>query len=146
MIKRAVVFVAILTVSFIAVADDKDKFDAKCPVSGMKAKKAQKAEYKGGEVYFCCGNCAKAFAKDSSKHAAKANHQLVSTGQAKQEKCPFSGGKAKDGTEVEVNGVSVKFCCNNCQGKAKKSTDQINLIFSDKAFDKGFKVAKKEKK
>jgi hypothetical protein len=41
-----------------------------------------------------------------------------------------------------VKGVKVAFCCEKCQGKAKESTEQVELIFNDKAFDKGFKMAK----
>lgn len=43
----------------------------KCPVSGKPINVKQKTEYKGKSVYFCCGNCPKAFEKDPEKFAAK---------------------------------------------------------------------------
>lgn len=125
----------------------KDKLNgAKCPVAGTKAaKEDQSAEYRGAKVYFCCGGCPDAFAKDKAKYATKANHQLVQTGQAKQEKCPLSGGDLNKDATVKVAGVTVTFCCNNCKGKVEKAKEdeQLELAFSDKAFDKGFKVEKK---
>ncbi len=122
-------------------------FSAVCPVSGKAAVKDKTVDYKGGKVYLCCGNCVKKFAKDSTKFAAKANHQLVSTGQAKQVKCPMSGKPCDASKTVKISKVSVAFCCNNCLGAAKKATgdDQLKLAFSDKAFAKGFEVTKKKK-
>jgi hypothetical protein len=117
----------------------------KCPVSGKDVKEDKAVDYAGGKVYLCCGGCPDAFAKDTKKFATKANHQLVATGQAKQAKCPLSGGDLKDGTEVTIHGAKVKFCCNNCKGKAEKATgdEQVNLVFGEDAFKKGgFKVSK----
>jgi YHS domain-containing protein len=129
-------------------AQDKDKLKgAKCPVAGTKAAKAESsADYRGAKVYFCCDNCPKAFAKDTAKHATKANHQLAQTGQAKQEKCPLSGDAIDKEQTVEISGVKVSFCCGNCKGKAEKAEGdaKIELAFADKAFDKGFKVEKKK--
>ncbi len=106
-------------------------------------------DYKGGKVFFCCDNCPKAFAKKLEAKdkvvAAKANHQLVATGQAKQAKCPFSGGPLK--TELTVNGAKVQFCCNNCKGKAEKmeGEEQMVALFGDEAFEKAEFKVKKEK-
>ena len=53
--------------------------------------------------------------------------------------------KKKDGTEVTVAGAAIKFCCNNCQGKAKKLSgdDQLLALIGDAAYKKGgFKVKK----
>lgn len=118
-----------------------------CPVSGKQVKAEAAVDYKGAKVYMCCPGCPTAFAKDTAKFATKANAQLVSTGQAEQAKCPISGGATKEGTEVQVAGTEIAFCCNKCQGKVAKAEgdDQLNLVFSDAAFAKGFKV-KAEKK
>jgi hypothetical protein len=51
---------------------------------------------------------------------AKMNHQLVQTGQLKQVACPISGHDLVEGNEVEVAGVKVGFCCENCKGAAEK--------------------------
>jgi YHS domain-containing protein len=115
----------------------------KCVVAGQKdAKAANSVDYKGGKVFFCCQNCPKAFAGDTAKFAASANHQLVATGQAKQVACPFSGEATDSSTKIKVAGAEVCFCCDMCKAKAEESKEQIALIFSDKAFDKGFKVGK----
>jgi YHS domain-containing protein len=120
-------------------AEDAATANLKCPVSGKAVDAAQSSEFGGGKVYFCCGNCKAKFDKDSSAFTAKANAQLVASGQFAQKGCPFSGGKTKAGTEVEIAGVKVAFCCNNCQGKAAKATpdDQLKLVFAD-GFAKGF--------
>ena len=112
------------------------------------AKAATAVDYKKGKVYFCCKNCAGAFAKAKEKKAVEANAQLVATGQYKQEKCPFSGGKLNADQFVKINGTKVGFCCGNCKGKAAKAEGkkQAELVFNDKAFEKAFVVAKKSDK
>ncbi len=103
------------------------------PRLGQSVNAEKFSDYNGGKVYFCCDNCKGKFDKDSSAFAAKANHQLVCSGQFAQKACPLSGGKVKDGTEVDVAGVKVSFCCMNCKGKAAKATgdDQVKLVFGD---------------
>jgi YHS domain-containing protein len=129
-------------------AEEKDKLNgAKCPVGGTKAAKAESsADYRGAKVYFCCDNCPKAFAKDTAKHANKANHQLAQTGQAKQEKCPLSGNDLNKEATTDVAGVKVAFCCNDCKGTVEKAEGdkKLELVFADKPFDKAFKVEKKK--
>lgn len=138
--------VALVVSTALYAEDKKDALAAaKCPVANKAVKADKTVDYKGGKVYFCCDNCPKAF--DAAKHGTKANHQLVVTGQAKQEKCPFTGGKLNPETKITVAGANVCFCCNMCKGKAEKAKgdEQVALIFSDAAFEKGgFKVAKKE--
>jgi len=153
MLRRIVLvaFAAALIGVGFGVAEDKEKkeeFKAKCPVSGGAAKKDHAVEYKGAKVYLCCDNCPKAFEKDTAKYSVKANHQLVVTGQAKAVKCPLSGGKLNDETKIKVGDTEVAFCCNNCKGKVEKAEGdaQLELVFSDKAFEKGFEVKKAEKK
>ncbi len=141
--KNALAVVALLFASSFVLADGGSK-DMKCPVSGKAAKKSVSCDFNGGKVYFCCKHCCANFAKDSTKFAAKANHQLAATGQAKQTKCPFSGGKAKSAITCNIDGVKVAFCCKRCQGKVAKTAakDRIDLVFNNKAFKKGFKVGK----
>lgn len=128
------------------VANSADEKEAKavCPVSGKEIVKEHFVSYKGAKVYFCCPGCPGGFEKNTAKFAAKANHQLVVTKQAKQEKCPLSGGPLNAEKTVKVGGVSVTFCCENCQGKVAKAEgdDQVNLVFADGPFGKGFKVGK----
>ena len=129
-----------------ALAADVKLDGVKCLVAGSQpAKAANASDYKGGKVFFCCGNCKKKFDDAPAALSVKANHQLVLTGQAKQAKCPLSGGPCKEDKVVEVGGAKVFFCCDNCKGKVAgaKGDEQAALVFSDAAFEKGgFKVAK----
>jgi YHS domain-containing protein len=139
---------SVLLLSFTAILAEEVKLDGvKCIMNPKAAAKADKSvDYKGGKVYFCCDNCPKAFAKDTAKHAAKANMQLVATKQATQEKCPLSGGATKADKTAKVGEIEVAFCCENCQGKVKKASgdEAVDLVFGDKAFEKGFKVTAKK--
>lgn len=140
--------VALLAAVTAYAADDIKLDGVKCFVNPKAAAKAANSvDYKDGKVFFCCMNCPKAFAADKASFASKANHQLVATAQAKQEKCPFTGEAIDANTKIAVSGASVAFCCDMCKAKAQESKEQVELIFNDKAFDKaGFKVAKAEKK
>ena len=134
--------VAILSVSLYA-AEKIDLKGIKCANNLKGAAKnidGSSREHRGGKVYFCCTNCPKAFdkkikAKDKVADA-KANSQLVATKQAKQAKCPFTGGPLK--TKLTVAGAQIQFCCNNCKGKASKleGDGQLVALFGDKAFKK----------
>jgi hypothetical protein len=84
--------------AFAAVSAQADKIDftkVKCMVSGAAAKEAKSSTWKDGNVYFCCDNCKGKFEGDKKAMAAKANHQLIATGQVTQKACPFSGGEIK---------------------------------------------------
>ena len=122
--------------------------EAKCVVSGRAIDPEHSVAYKEGKVYFCCPNCPKAFEKDTAKFAPKANHQLVQTRQTRQVACPLTGRPINKDTRIRVEGAAVAFCCNNCKGKAEaaEGDEQIILIFSDEAFEKGFKVRQPKKK
>ena len=125
------------------VSEAIDFSEIKCVVSGRPVNPEATAEYEGGEVYFCCPGCPGAFAKDTEKFAAKANHQLVATDQAEQIGCPMSGREIDPDTTIEVAGAEIAFCCSNCQSSAEAEEDeakQIAMVFSTKAFKKAFKV------
>lgn len=144
--KISVMLCAVFSIGLFAfAADEKKEFKATCPVSGQAAKEDKTAAYKGGKVYFCCGDCPKAFEKDSAKYSTKANLQLAATGQAKETKCPLSGAKLNPDTTVEVSGVKVNFCCEKCQAKVKeaKGDAQVDMVFKDDAFAKAYEVTKK---
>ncbi len=139
----AVLLVACATV----IAGEVDLEGIKCVVaSGKPASATKAADYKGGKVYFCCGNCLGKFNADSKPFAAKANQQLVATKQFEQKACPFSGGDLNAETAIKVGGTKVAFCCNNCKGKAEKAEgdEQVELLFNDKAFEKGFAKKKSD--
>ena len=133
---------AVLGSMAVVSAAVREPKDAKCPVSGKGCNPDKSVAFDGGKVWFCCGNCEAAFGKDSAKFAAKAHQQMVSTGQLVQKGCPFSGGAVKEGTQVDVGGVEVGFCCNNCKGKVEKATGdaQVELVFG--TIEKGFAPAK----
>ncbi len=119
-----------------------DVSGAKCPISGGPAKEEASADYRGGKLYFCCNKCPQAFAGNQAKFATKANLQLAATGQAQQGKCPISGKALNADTALDVGGVSVTFCCNGCRKKVNNAEgdQQLDLVFSDTAFDKAFTV------
>lgn len=150
--QRLLVAVASLFVigTSLAFAANKPTLEGiKCVMQPTKAiNESKSVEWKKGKVYFCCDNCPKAFTADKEKHAAKANAQLVATKQYKQQACPISGEKIDDSTAVEVAGAKVAFCCTKCKGKveAAKGAEQLDLVFSEKAFEKGkFELVKEGK-
>ncbi|NCY03736.1 MAG: hypothetical protein EBX36_12725 [Planctomycetia bacterium] len=134
---------AVCCVATVVSAAPKEPKDAKCPVSGKGCNPDKSAAFAGGKVYFCCGNCENAFKGDSAKFAAKAHQQMVTTGQLVQKGCPFSGGAVKAGTQLDIGGAEVGFCCNNCKGKVEKASadEQVNLVFGN--VEKGFAAAGK---
>jgi len=152
--KRSVLALMFLAAGLLAVAawaaDKSTKSESAkeaklvCPVSGKAATKDVAVDYKGGKVYMCCPGCCGPFEKDTAKFAAKANEQLVASGQAKQVACPFSGKPLNAETALDVDGNKVAFCCNGCKGKVAKASkaEQVEMVFG-KNFDKGFKVAGK---
>lgn len=127
---------------------EKQKIKILCPVSGKAVNKDVTAAYKKGQVSFCCENCAAAFAKDSTKFAAKANMQLVATKQFIQKACPISGRAANKDVLAKVGDLKVQMCCKNCLGKVDKASkdDKIKLVFNDKSFAKAFELKKEGKK
>ena len=134
----------------LAIAAKPSLEGVKCVMQPTKAiDESKSVEWKEGKVYFCCANCPKAFSKDKEAHAAKANAQLVATKQYKQQACPISGAKLDDSTAIEVRGTKVAFCCTKCKGKveAAKGDEQLDMVFGEKAFEKGkFELVKEEKK
>jgi YHS domain-containing protein len=136
---------AVLTLTAIAAEKEVKLDGVMCVMVAKNPAKAERSvDYKGGKVYFCCGNCPKKF--DAEKNAVAANHQLVATKQAKQAKCPLSGQEVNPDEKVTVKGAEVAFCCDKCKGKVEKATgdDQLKLLFSNEAFEKaGFKVSAK---
>jgi len=130
----------------VAATGDIDLKKIKCPISGQPVKENATAEHNKATVYFCCGKCPAAFEKNVEKFAAKANHQIFATKQVKQVNCPKSGQPINEETEIEVDGVKVAFCCNNCKTWALDlpEPEQVEKIFSKESFKKGFELVEKE--
>lgn len=97
-------------------------------------------DYNGAKVFLCCDGCVKRFSKDPTKFAAKANRQLVQTGQFHQTACPISGHPVDSTMTVDAGGVSVGFCCANCKAKAEAASEdeRAEMVFGADAFAKGF--------
>ena len=148
MIKK--MFTALFLVSAILVGGDDPKSKTiTCVVSGDEINKSdlkdhEHSTYKDGKVYFCCGGCKMDFDESPKKFAAKANFQLVSSGQYIQTACPVNKGKIhtakakKNLKKVTVNGMEVDLCCPGCLKKYNKASDKFALLFSDKGYEKGF--------
>ncbi len=112
-----------------------------CFLMPKKFVSADKAvDYNGGKVFLCCDGCVKRFSKDPAKFAAKANRQLVQTGQFLQTACPISGHPVDSTMTVDAGGVSVGFCCANCMAKAEAASEdeRAEMLFGADAFAKGF--------
>lgn len=145
----ALATVCALMISVVAGnAGDKKVETVNCPVAGkeIKISAAKTVSYNKATLYVCCDGCKGKVEKDPAKYALKANHQVFKTGQYKQTKCPISGGPMDSSKTVKIGGTEVAFCCGKCQGKAKSASgdDQLSIAFSDKAFKKGFELAKKD--
>lgn len=157
----ALAIVGLVTASFVGAeeaAKETKKVDlakllkeAKCPMSGKAVNPEKMVAYKDSKLFVCCDGCVKGFpakVKKSPELAAKANHQLVVTHQAKQAKCALNGkGKINKNAKTKVVGVEVNTCCKNCLGKLTKmeEKEQVNLVFG-KNFDKAFVVKAQKKK
>lgn len=145
--KFATVFAVVLVAGATALAADVKLDGVKCVVATRDADATKSADYKDGKVYFCCGGCAGKFTKSPKKFAVKANQQLVATKQYVQKGCPFSGGEVDAKTTIEIAGTKVAFCCPGCKSKVEGAADdaaKLKLVFSEKAFAKGFKKAEKK--
>lgn len=151
---RNAALIAVLCIGTMVVAQDGAKnktkqkgkkidaasMNAVCPISGGKVDNTKFANFGGGKVYFCCDKCLTKF----NTMRAKMNHQLVQTGQVKQVACPISGHEVVEGNEVEVAGVKVGFCCENCKGKAETLVAEdkdaaVLAYFNGKQHFKAFK-------
>jgi YHS domain-containing protein len=123
-------------------AGEDDLTGIKCIVRGeAQAKKEFSAKHLGGNVYFCCPRCKTAFESNPGKYAAKANHQLVVTGQYVQNRCPFSGQPFDENLTAKVGGVEIGFCNENCLRKIESASDlnaKSVLVFSESAFKRAF--------
>ncbi len=141
-----IVTAALLSTSPVVGEEKVDLEGIKCPISGRPVVESKSVDYKDAKVYFCCPNCVAKFDSDPSELATKANAQLVSTKQAKQIACPFSGRDLNEDATVKVAGTTVTFCCFNCQGRAEaaEEDERLTMIFADKPFAKGFKIVKKD--
>ena len=146
MLLKSITALAVVCAGFVCLQENEDLEGVKCIVMGKRAANAEHfAKHHEGKVYFCCGACKGKFVADQESDepamTVKANHQLAVTGQYVQKGCPFSGAAVKEGAVVEVGGVEVGFCCNNCQAKVAEAEDleaKANLVFSKAAFKKGF--------
>lgn len=150
---RALMMMAVVGTVALATsyaADTASLDGVKCLINPKAAAKAEQgADWKDGKVYFCCPNCKGKFEKmtkeEKEKMAASSNAQLVATKQYEQKTCPVSGQKLNADIAVDVAGVKVSFCCNNCKGKVEglKDEEKLTEVFGEKPF-KNF--AKKDSK
>jgi YHS domain-containing protein len=142
---RASLFILVIFFTFALGGADKTKPEPKalCPVTGKHVDKNVSIEYHNGKLYFSNAEAAKKFQNNSDKYAARANLQLVVTGQAHQTACPLMGKPVVAGKSVTVSGVKVELCCNICKTKLTKAKpeEQLEMIFGT-GFDKGYTVKK----
>jgi YHS domain-containing protein len=142
MTKRILLVAAAALAAVSMLVAEADLTGAKCPIAGAQAAKGLAVDYKGGKVHFCCAGCPEAFKANPKAHAVKANHQLFVTGQAKQTACPLTGSALSKGNDLKLDGKTVEFCCPSCRDSvdAADGDKKLEMLFSDEAFDKSFKV------
>lgn len=143
-----VVSIAIFVNAFSASAWSQELAGVKCVVEGDRNAQEQfKGSHADGEVYFCCEECAAAFAADSSAHQTRANHQLVVTQQYAQTACPIAGKDFNTEQTAKVGGVEVAFCCGTCKTQVETAVDlpaKAELVFGPAAFKRAFSKSKSE--
>jgi YHS domain-containing protein len=113
-----------------------------CPVTGEPADSRFAAAYKGARVYFASQEARREFQEQPRAFASLANAQLAVSGQAEQTKCPLEGRPVARSLFLNVAGVDVAFCCEECQKKAAlaPADEAHDLIFAEAPFKKAFAV------
>jgi YHS domain-containing protein len=144
-VNRASLFILVIFFSFALAGADKPKPESKalCPVTGKPVDKNVSVEYHNGKIYFSNAEAEQKFQENVEKFTARANLQLVVSGQAHQTACPLMGKPVVAGKSVMVSGVKVELCCNICKTKLTKAKpeEQLEMIFGT-GFDKGYTVKK----
>ncbi|MEM6472806.1 MAG: hypothetical protein AAF802_24805 [Planctomycetota bacterium] len=145
----SLLLLAVVVPAAPCAADDTDVLtDLKCFMMPKRSVKGKKVfDYKGAKLYLCCSSCVKRMTKTPEKYEAKANHQLVLTGQFVQAACPLSGDAvAKDSPMLEINGAKVMFSSADHKDKVAKLelAEQIETVFGAKGFKAGKFALKKE--
>ncbi len=135
---------AVVAMATVMVAADPKLEGVKCIVAPRPIAADKSTEYKDGKVFFCCGNCLAKFKSGPEAFAPKANHQLVVTEQYEQKGCPISGQPFDESIVVDVQGVKVGLCCNNCEAKLAGASgdDQVKMAFGGQPFKKAFAKSK----
>lgn len=120
-------------------APSKSLAAARCPVSGDSVEREASIDYMGARLFFCSAECIDKFKADWAKYEAKANAQLVVTGQFKQVRCPLTGDEFAPGIRLKIGGVDVCFANADCVKKLRRASadKRAELVFG-KGFDKGF--------
>lgn len=118
---------------------------ARCPVTGERVSEEASIDYMGGKLYFSGAECIGKFRANKFEYEAKANAQLVVTGQFKQVRCPVSGDEFALGIKTKICGVDVRFCSAECAKKVRRaSADQRAELVFGKGFDKGFATTREK--
>jgi hypothetical protein len=120
-------------------APSKSLAAARCPVTGESVSKEVFIDYMKGRLYFSSAECIDKYRADRFQYEAKANAQLVITGQFKQTRCPLTGDEFVLGIKMKVCGVDVRFSSADCLKKLKRASadERAELVFV-KGFDKAF--------
>jgi YHS domain-containing protein len=119
---------------------------ARCPVTGEKVSSEAVIDYRGGLLYFCSPECIEKFRADRDQYEARANAQLVSTGQFEQTQCPLTGEEFTARHKMRVCGVSVCFSSAECLKQLKRaSADERAAMVFGEGFLKGFAMKQEGK-
>ncbi|MEM1226645.1 MAG: hypothetical protein AAGJ40_13170 [Planctomycetota bacterium] len=144
---------ALVVVATAQIAKADDSLDGlKCFIMVKRDVKGKKVmEYKGADLYLCCSSCVKRMTKTPEKYEAKANHQLVQTGQFVQMACPVSGEAISDSSPMlkiglETGEVAVYFSSDEHKAKVAslEAEEQVETVFGKTGFETGKFTLKKE--
>jgi YHS domain-containing protein len=121
-----------------ALADDVGK-QVTCPVMGSSFKVTKDTKYamvNGEPVYFCCGGCPAAFAKDPERYLAKAGVA----------NCPVMAENAvtpnKDLRALVNDNTYLYFCCGGCPAAFAAAPEKyLTTDLRDPVSGQTFKVA-----
>lgn len=117
----------------------------RCPVTGETVSKEASIDYMRGKLFFSDAECIARFRADRAAYEAKANAQLVITGQFKQTCCPLTGEEFLPAVRMKISGVDVRFCGANCLKKIKRlSADERTELVFVKGFEKAFAISQEK--
>ncbi len=106
-----------------------DKGPKKCPISDKPATAENSLLVNGESLYFCCGNCPKAYAKKIGLNAKALAKEPGN--------CPTTGRPAKkDKSLILVKSELVSFCCGNCKKKYVATNFKNGKVLGKKASKK----------
>ncbi|MBT3377183.1 MAG: hypothetical protein HN742_36220 [Lentisphaerae bacterium] len=96
------------------------KFQTHCPVTDGRARRDCFADKDGLRVFLCSPACSEEFAKDPAKYIGKLKEQGVTVAKV-QTACPVTDKPINKETYMDLAGLRIYLCSEDCAAKLKKS-------------------------